>query len=58
MGFLYFGLKTKILKRERVLGIEILSKVVSKKTREKQELDFFLNEKYPMVLGLLYEWFS
>ena len=41
MGFLYFWLKTKILKRERVLGIEILSKVVSKKTREKQKLDFF-----------------
>ena len=31
MGFLYFWLKTKILKRERVLGIEILSKVVFKK---------------------------
>ena len=36
-----FGLKQKILKGERVLGIEILSKVVSKKTREKQKLDFF-----------------
>ena len=34
-----FWLKTKILKR--VLGIEILSKVVFKKTREKQKLDFF-----------------
>ena len=41
-----FWLKTKILKRERVLGIEILSKVVSKKTREKQKLYFFLNEKH------------
>ena len=39
MGFLYFWLKTKNLKR--VLGIEILCKVVSKKTREKQKLDFF-----------------
>ena len=50
MGFLYFWLKTKILKRERVLGIEILSKVVSKKTREKQKLDFlfFLNEKHTL----------
>ena len=35
-----FGLKLKFW-RERVLGIEILSKVVSKKTREKQKLDFF-----------------
>ena len=48
MGFLYFWLKTKILKRERVLGIEILSKVVSKKTIEKQKLDFFLNEKHTL----------
>ena len=34
-----FGLKQNF--EERVLGIEILSKVVSKKTREKQKLDFF-----------------
>ena len=53
-----FGLKQKFW-RERVLGIEILSKVVSKKTRDKQKLDFFFEWKtYPMVLGLLYEWFS
>ena len=40
-----FGLK-KIFE-ERVLGIEIISKVFFKKTREKQKLDFyFLNEKY------------
>ena len=53
-----FGLKQKFW-RERVLGIEILSKVVSKKTREKQKLDFFFEWKtYLMVLGLLYEWFS
>ena len=47
MGFLYFfGLKQNF--EERVLGIEILSKVVFflKKTREKQKLDFFLNEKH------------
>ena len=31
-----------------MLGIKILSKVVSKKTREKQELDFFLNEKHTL----------
>ena len=31
-----------------MLGIEILSKVVSKKTREKQKLDFFLNEKHTL----------
>ena len=42
-----FGLKQKFW-RERVLGIEILSKVVSKKTREKQKLDFFLNEKHTL----------
>ena len=30
------------------MGIEILSKVVSKKTREKQEFDFFLNEKHTL----------
>ena len=30
------------------MGIKILSKVVSKKTREKQELDFFLNEKHTL----------
>ena len=52
-----FGLKQNF--EERVLGIEILSKVVSKKTREKQKLNFFFEWKtYPMVLGLLYEWFS
>jgi len=39
-----FGLKQKFW-RERVLGIEILSKVVSKKTREKQKLDFFFEWK-------------
>ena len=33
-----------------MLGIEILSKVVSKKTREKQKLDFFLNEKHTLWL--------
>ena len=55
--FYIFGLKQKFW-RERVLGIEILSKVVSKKTREKQKLDFFEWKTYPMVLGLLYEWFS
>jgi len=42
-----FGLKQKFW-RERVLGIEILSKVVSKKTREKQKLNFFLNEKHTL----------
>ena len=31
-----------------MLGIEILSKVVSKKTRQKQKLDFFLNEKHTL----------
>ena len=31
-----------------MLGIEILSKVVSKKTKEKQKLDFFLNEKHTL----------
>ena len=31
-----------------MLGIEILSKVVSKKTREKQKLEFFLNEKHTL----------
>ena len=36
-----FGLKQKLW-RERVLDIEILPKVVSKKTRDKQKLDFFL----------------
>ena len=40
-----FGLKQKLW-RERVLDIEILPKVVSKKTREKQKLDFFLNERH------------
>lgn len=50
MDFLYFfWLKTKKFE-ERVLGIEILSKVVFlKKTREKQKLDFFLNEKYNLL---------
>ena len=46
MGFLYFWLKKNF--EERVLGIEILCKVVSKKTREKQKLDFFLNEKHTL----------
>ena len=36
-----FILVLKKIFEERVLGIEILSKVVSKKTREKQKLDFF-----------------
>ena len=43
----FFGLKKNF--EERVLGIEILSKVVSKKTREKQKLDFFLNEKHNLL---------
>ena len=46
-----FGLKQKFW-RERVLGIEILSKVVSKKTREKQKLDFFLMKNIPYGFGI------
>ena len=30
------------------MGIEIISKVVSKKARVKQKLDFFLNEKHTL----------
>ena len=37
---------------ERVLGIEILSKVVSKKTREKQKLDFFWMKNIPYGFGI------
>ena len=46
-----FGLKQKFW-RERVLGIEILSKVVSKKTREKQKLDFFWMKNIPYGFGI------
>jgi len=46
-----FGLKQKFW-RERVLGIEILSKVVSKKTREKQKLDFFWMKNIPYDFGI------
>ena len=40
-----FGLKQKFW-RERVLGIEILSKVVSKKLERNKSYIFFLNEKH------------
>ena len=44
MGFLYFWLKTKILKIE----CWVLRWFCFKKTREKQKLDFFLNEKHTL----------